>query len=183
MEWNPRWQNCETLCAGSILILYCDNKGELVWLLKEDVDRHFRVRNPDWGDIFLNKNLIALFESEYLREEAITKQIAAVLTTHSLPDETADWMVKELKAERERNSEASQEVKQQALQEIAKLDIKIDRLTAAYLENGVFTPAEFRSRKEEMLNGKRTLMEKVAALETDDVQRFEPLSCFISRAK
>jgi hypothetical protein len=106
-----------------------------------------------------------------------------VLKAASLPDATAEWMITELKAERERESGASTEVREKTEREIKHLDQQIDRLTAAYLEKGAFTPEEFRTRKNVILDAKQKLVETLKILDTEDVARFEPLIRFITRSK
>ncbi len=119
----------------------------------------------------------------YLREDVLTRQIASELASFSIPDEWADWMVGELAWEREEDGlTVSAELKADE-KEMDKLDKKIDRLTAGFLEAGAFTPTEFKKRKEELVNAKRVLMDKMAARSREDVQRFEPVIRFINRSK
>ena len=119
----------------------------------------------------------------YLREEVLTSQIAAALTDLSLPDEWADWMVDELHAEQRQEHSAATADRERDRKEIAKIDQRIDRLTAGYLEAGAFTAAEYKKRKEELVNAKRVLMDKAAARTREDVLRFEPVIRFIHRSK
>jgi site-specific DNA recombinase len=119
----------------------------------------------------------------YLREEVLTAQIADALTGHSIPDDWADWMVAELETEQARSHGAAAADRHQEQQEIKKIDQKLDRLTAGYLEAGAFTATEFRNRKEELVTAKRVLMEKATARTRTDVLRFEPVIRFIYRSK
>ena len=119
----------------------------------------------------------------YLREENATEQIAAVLTSVSLPDDRADWLIEQLEGERQERGGLLGEAKRQAQMQIEKLDRQLDRLTAAYLDAGAFTAAEFRKRKEEALNRKRKFLDDLAALDRDDVRRFEPLKRFVNGSK
>jgi len=119
----------------------------------------------------------------YPREEALTDQIATVLIDHSIPDDWADWMIGELQAEQKRGQGATAAATESEEREIKKLDQKIDRLTAGYLEGGAFSPAEFKKRKEEMVVAKRALMDKATARSREDVLRFEPVIRFIHRSR
>ena len=76
-----------------------------------------------------------------------------------------------------------QEAKQHAEKEIEKINTKLDRLTAAYLDAGAFTAVEFRKRKEETINRKRKLLDNIAALDRQDVLRFEPITRFVNGSK
>ena len=120
---------------------------------------------------------------KYLREEKLTEQIASLLASLSLPDDIADWMVEEVRLQREKESGASSNLRQATENDIKKLDGQVDRLTAAYLDQAAFTPEEFRQRKNNLLNTKQQLIEKLKKLESDDVARFEPLIRFINRSK
>jgi DNA invertase Pin-like site-specific DNA recombinase len=119
----------------------------------------------------------------YLREEATTVQIAAVLTSFSLPDDLADWLVQRLNAERQQSGGMLQEAKRRLESEIEKINTKLDRLTAAYLDAGAFTAAEFRKRKEENINRKRKLLDDLAVLDRQDILRFEPITRFVNGSK
>ena len=111
------------------------------------------------------------------------KQIAAALTSASLPDDVADWMIEQIQAERGESTAVIQKAKEDAGKQIASIDKKLDRLTAAYLDAGAFSAAEFRKKKEESIGAKRKLMDSIAALDRDDNQRFEPVIRFVNGSK
>jgi DNA invertase Pin-like site-specific DNA recombinase len=119
----------------------------------------------------------------YVREEAVTDQIAAILTEASLPDEVANWMIERLDAEREEGATLIRQAKKNVEKQIEKIDRQLDRLTAAYLDAGAFSAAEFRKRKEEGLNRKRKLLDDCAELDRDETRRFEPLKRFVFGSK
>jgi site-specific DNA recombinase len=93
----------------------------------------------------------------YVREEATTSQIASVLLSVSLPDDRADWLIERLESDRKQNGRLLQEQKRTVEKKIQTIDLKLDRLTAAYLDAGAFNAAEFRKCKEESINQKRKL--------------------------
>jgi site-specific DNA recombinase len=119
----------------------------------------------------------------YLREEAMSAQIAAALTRASLPDDLADWLIQQVQSRREESGAVLREARRRAEKEIHGIDTKLDRLTAAYLDAGAFTAAEFRKRKEENINRKRKLLDTVAALDRQDILRFEPITRFVNGSK
>jgi site-specific DNA recombinase len=119
----------------------------------------------------------------YLREENATEQIAAALNSVSLPDDSAFWLVERLESERHDRGGILREAKRHVQKQIEKLDKQIDRLTAAYLDAGAFTTTEFHKRKQELLNRKRIQLDNMAALDRDDVQRFEPIIRFVNGSK
>jgi site-specific DNA recombinase len=119
----------------------------------------------------------------FLREEQATEQIAAAVIRASLPDERANWLIERLEAERDQSRSFFDEAKQRVEKELHKTETKLDRLTTAYLDAGAFTASEFRQRKADGLNTKRKLLDDAAALNKDEVQRFEPLIRFVNGSK
>jgi len=94
-----------------------------------------------------------------------------------------DWLVQQLNERRLQNGEKLHVAKRKVEKDIATIDVKLDRLTAGYLDAGAFTAAEFRKRKEEVINRKRKLQDDVAALDRQDVLRFEPITRFVNGSK
>ena len=119
----------------------------------------------------------------YLREEAMTPQIASALRSASLPDDIADWLIRELNARQEDAARACEEARAKLAREIENIDKKLDRLTAAYLDAGAFTAAEFRKRKEDGLNRKRKVVDGMNALDRQRNSRFEPIIRFVNGSK
>jgi site-specific DNA recombinase len=119
----------------------------------------------------------------YVREENMTEQIAVALAATSLPDDVANWLIHQLEVERQGSKELLQDAKHRAEKEIKRLDTKLDRLTAAYLDAGAFSADEFRKRKQVSIDDKRKQLDNIVALDRDDIQRFEPIIRFINDSK
>jgi site-specific DNA recombinase len=119
----------------------------------------------------------------YVREESMTVQIANALSSASLPDDLADRLIRKLDAERRQGNDLMQDAKHRTEKEIEKINLKLDRLTAAYLDAGAFSAAEFRKRKAEALNAKRKLEDNIIAFDREDVLRFEPIKRFVTGSK
>jgi site-specific DNA recombinase len=119
----------------------------------------------------------------YVREESMTAQIAAAVTTVSVPDDCADWLVERLRAERAENNGVIEAAKAKVQKQVTKVETTLDRLTAAYLDAGAFTATEFRERKAQALSTKRKLLDDLTTLDSDETKRFEPLIQFISGSK
>ena len=73
----------------------------------------------------------------YVREEAITQQIVGILHKISLPADWANWMLAELEREQATDTTAAAEQLQSLRDELADYDRKLDRLMAAYLDEGL----------------------------------------------
>ena len=119
----------------------------------------------------------------YAREESVTEQIAQALIATSIPDHWADRMIRDLEAERANGVDAHTDVRNRLKAEIAKLDVKLDRLTVAYLDAAAFSAAEFRRRKADLIGLKRKLLDDLTILEKTDESRFEPIIRFINGSK
>jgi site-specific DNA recombinase len=129
------------------------------------------------------KRVIRDCPQPYAREEVVTEQIAQALTSVSLPDHWADWMIKQLNHDRTSGDTERAEGNRKLTTAVCKLDVKLDRLTAGYLDAGAFTAAEFCARKADLLGQKRKLLDDLAAMETEDVKRFEPVIRFVNGSK
>jgi site-specific DNA recombinase len=119
----------------------------------------------------------------YTREEVITQQITKALISASIPDHWAAWMIQELSRDRKNDNAAMSDVRNRVKANIAKLDLKLDRLTVGYLDAAAFSAAEFRSRKAELLGQKRKLLDDLTILDRADESRFEPIIRFINGSK
>ena len=86
----------------------------------------------------------------YVREEAVTEQIVGILHKISLPADWADWMLAELETEQVANTDAAAEQLQALRDEQADYDRKLDRLMAAYLDEGLSLP-EYRTTKNDLV--------------------------------
>jgi len=118
----------------------------------------------------------------YLREESLTEQIAEVLRAVSIPDRWADWLIERLENEHASDGARVQQAKKQVLDETCEIDRKLDRLMTAYLD-GVIPVTDYRKKKEKLLGIKQESKERLALLERDLTERFEPIFAFIRRSK
>ena len=119
----------------------------------------------------------------YTREELVTAQIAEALTSVSMPDHWAEWMKRELQNDRASGKEVAAEQSAKVKGDIAKIDVKLDRLTAAYLDAGAFTAIEFRNRKADLIGTKRKFLDTLTAIDKSHESRFEPINRFVNGSK
>jgi site-specific DNA recombinase len=119
----------------------------------------------------------------YAREESVTEQIAQALIEASIPDHWAEWMIQELESERAAGNDSGKDVRERSETEIAKLNVKLDRLTVAYLDAGAFSAAEFRRRKADVIGAKRKLLDDLTILAKAEESRFEPIIRFVNGSK
>ncbi|KUK51712.1 MAG: Recombinase [candidate division TA06 bacterium 32_111] len=121
-------------------------------------------------------------QNVFTREEKISSQINEAIQKVSLPDDCADWMLKELKKEQKEKEQSSRFFAQKIQDEIKTIDEKLEKLMNAYLENAL-SLEEYREAKNKLVNQKRLLKDKLAAFEQKSNNRFELAARFINIVK
>jgi len=121
-------------------------------------------------------------QNVFTREEKISFQIKEIIQKVSLPDDWADWMIKELEKEKEQKAQSSRFFAQKIEAEIKKIDEKLDKLMNAYLENAL-SLEEYRQVKNKFVDQKQILKDKLTAFEQKSDNRFEPTIKFINSLK
>ena len=118
----------------------------------------------------------------YVREEVVTEQVATALTSFTIPDDWANWMIGELQLDRERDAADAASSEGAIKEEIRLVETKLDRLMTGYLDQ-LFGPEEYKLSKNRILAEKHDLMQRRAAFVTSRESRFEPAIRFINRVK
>ena len=62
--WSGIRCKVQKLTKQGVLILYCAAERESLWFLYEELAALFPARDPEWGDICLNKTHVAKYKSE-----------------------------------------------------------------------------------------------------------------------
>jgi len=121
-------------------------------------------------------------QNVFTREEKISSQINEGIQKVSLPDDCADWMLKELEKEQKEKAQSSRFFAQKIQDEIKMIDEKLDKLMNAYLENAL-SLEEYREAKNKLVNQKQLLKDKLTAFEQKSANRFELAAKFINSVK
>ncbi len=121
-------------------------------------------------------------QNVFTREEKISFQIKKEIQKVSLPDDCADWMLKEIEKERKAKAQSSSFFAQKTKEEISKLDEKLEKLMNAYLENALSLD-EYREAKNKLVNQKQVLKDKLSAFEQKSDNRFELAARFVKASK
>ncbi len=121
-------------------------------------------------------------QNVFTREEKISSQIKEIIQKVSLPDDCADWMLKELEKEKNEKAQSFSIFAQKIQEEIKEIDEKLEKLMNAYLEN-VLSLEEYREVKNKLVNQKQLLKDKLAAFEQKSNNRFELAMRFINSVK
>ena len=119
---------------------------------------------------------------KYIREENLAEQINKYIQKVSLPDDWAKNIITELKKEKTEKVQSSESFAQNLKEKISVIDGKLERLMDAYLENAVSLP-EYQENKNNLVQQKQILKDKIAAFEQKRDNWFEPAIRFVNEAK
>ena len=103
-------------------------------------------------------------QTRFLREENLAEQIKETCQKVSLPDDWRDKFLAKLEAESAEARHSSDLFAQNLKTELEKVKTKINRLMDAYLEGDLELP-EFQMKKNDLMNEKKTLEEKLSNFE------------------
>jgi site-specific DNA recombinase len=121
-------------------------------------------------------------KQKYVREEAVTSQIQAELKKYSLSDVVADWLIAETEKDRAGDDRLLKNQTDIVGAEIAEINVKLDKLMTAYLENAL-TLSEYQNAKNKLVVEKHALTDKLASLERVSMSQFEPMVNFFQDCK
>jgi hypothetical protein len=103
-------------------------------------------------------------QNRFLREEKLAEQIKKYCQRVSLPDEWREKFLTKLEAETAEARRSSDLFAQNLKAALEKVKTKINRLMDAYLEGDLELP-EFQMKKNDLMNEKKTLEEKLSDFE------------------
>jgi DNA invertase Pin-like site-specific DNA recombinase len=115
----------------------------------------------------------------YLREEEIARQVQEFIQKVSLSDDWADNILKELEKDKERFSQSSLTHLQNLKSRISEIDAKISKLIDLYLQ-GSLSLEEYNLKKNELVNFKKDLQEKVGDFADEGNNWFERARRFVT---
>ncbi len=109
----------------------------------------------------------------YLREDRASQDVQNAISRIAFPQQYIDWMIEELDT-RQHDAASALKTQRSALTEkIEAAKGKLDRLTAAYLEQAL-NLEEYRSEKNKLIEEKVTLEGKLTELRRNPETRLEP---------
>ena len=117
-------------------------------------------------------------EEKYLREEVLTEQLKNILQKVSLRDDWADWMIKKLDKEKQDTAQSSDAFITSLKNEISAIESKLDKLLDFHLDN-VIEKSDYLKKKEELVNKKVALNEKITEIKDKGNNWLEPMRDFI----
>jgi site-specific DNA recombinase len=118
----------------------------------------------------------------YVRAEAVHEQIQAAISSCSMGEADADWLIAEIEKERSHDLVAHKEVASSMRARIAGVTAKLDRLMTAYLEQ-TLTLDEYKLAKNELIADRKGLEQQAIQIEKHRLSWFEPAIRLINRSK
>ena len=146
------------------------------------------LRLCDYGRKAQRTYLLPLYQKKgictekYVREENLTSQIKNIMQKVSLPDDWADNMLNELNKEKAMAAQSSIALVNSLNQEIKTIESKLDNLLNYYLEK-VIDKNDYLKKKEELINKKINLEEKIKRINDRGDNWLEPMKDFILRSR
>src|SRR3989338_8797085 len=110
---------------------------------------------------------------KYVREEVLTEQVKSFLQKVSLSSQDTEKVLRELDKDEQKAREDSKVFVENLKSELADVEIKLDKLLSAYLDE-VITSEEYAKQKQKMLDHRVELKEKIHEIEDKGVSWLEP---------
>ncbi|MFH0839721.1 MAG: recombinase family protein [Candidatus Omnitrophota bacterium] len=116
---------------------------------------------------------------KYVREEELSRQIAAFLQKVSLCDDWTAKVLGELEKDKNEAVQSSRPVRHKIELAINDIDSKVNKLIDLYLDGSILAE-EYRHKKEELLNKKKDLQESLSSSGGRDDNWFEQAKSFVT---
>ena len=117
-------------------------------------------------------------DQKYIREEDLITQFKYWLKKVSIPDDWADKMIAEIDKEKNQQARSSITLVNSLRTEIISIDEKLDKLLDSHLE-GIIENQDYLKKKEQLINIKNKLAEKIKELNKKGSNWLEPMRDFI----
>jgi len=116
---------------------------------------------------------------KYIREEDLVKQIRSIFQKVSLCDDWTAKILKELEKDRNEAVQSSRPDRQKIERNICNIDDKVSKLIDLHLDGSV-SVEEYRKKKEDFLNKKKELQERLSFFGGRDDNWFERAKDFVT---
>jgi len=127
------------------------------------------------------KNKLVKRKEPCIRQESLDQQISSLLQKFSLREYWAEELTKKLESEKLETAQSSAAFVQENRNKILEIQIKLQRLLDAYLEQDIDREV-YREEKAKLLSEKKSLEEKITNLEQKRTDWIEPMSKWIKEA-
>ena len=127
------------------------------------------------------KNKAVRCTQPYIREEELDRQLSKMIQKVSLPQDWAEELLKMAEKDEKEAAQSCAAFVQEAREKIREINIKVQRLLDAYLDQDI-DREEYRQRKAKLMSEKKTLEEKIITLEQKQNDWLEPFKSWINSA-
>ena len=127
------------------------------------------------------KNKTVRCAQPYIREEELDRQLSKMIQKVSLPQDWAEELLKMAEKDEKEAAQSCAAFVQEAREKIREINIKLQRLLDAYLDQDI-DREEYRQRKAKLMSEKKTLEEKIINLEQKQNDWLEPFRNWINSA-
>ena len=121
-------------------------------------------------------------DEPYIREEELDRQLSQEMQKNSLPEEWARRLFGMLDEDERNLAQSSAVLVQEAQEEMNDINIKLKRVTDAYLEQDI-EREDYLGRRAELMSRKKTLEEKINDLEQGRNSWLEPMREWLKEAQ
>ena len=128
------------------------------------------------------KSKIIKCTQPYIREEKLDKQLSALIQKVSLPQDWADELLNMAEKDGKEAAQSCAVFVQEAQTKTKSINKQIQRLTDVYLEQDI-EREEYWKRKAKLIGKKKTLEERIIALEQKQNNWLEPFREWINKAQ
>ncbi len=127
------------------------------------------------------KNKAVRCTQPYIREEELDRQLSKMIQKVSLSQDWAEELLKMADKDEKEAAQSCAAFVQEAREKIKEINIKLQRLLDAYLDQDI-DREEYRARKAKLMSEKKTLEEKIISLEQKQNDWLEPFRNWINSA-
>ena len=128
------------------------------------------------------KSKIQSCGQSYIREEDLDRQLSELVQKFSLPEDSAEEMLKMLERDKKDSAQSSAAFVHSASDKIRSLKSRLQTLLNGYLDQDIEQEV-YRSEKSKLMSDKKTLEEQIIRIEQKQDNRLEPLREWIISAQ
>ncbi len=140
-----------------------------------------KTRGEVWYTYYRCVKKKGVCSQKYLREEELEKQLREIVLSVSLSEIQANKLLEMAKRDGEKEKEFAVGELQKLSFSLTDLEKKLDKLLESYLEEIIDTES-YQKKKEELLQIKKDLQEKIEEIKTKGSSWLEPMKEFIKEA-
>ena len=176
-KYNRKPQKHDFAFTGFIKCKECDS----FFTAEKHKKFYPKTRGEVWYTYYRCVKKKSVCSQPYLREEELEKQLRDLINSVSLSEAWANKLLEMTKRDGEKEKEFATGELQKLSISLTDLEKKLDKLLESYLEEIIDTES-YQKKKDELLQTKKLLQEKITEIKTKGSSWLEPLKEFIKEA-